>query len=381
MIKIKVLGVRTIVVSGVNLRRGGTLTIMKECLTFLSSWAYGAGYRVVALVHQQALFDLPNIEYIEMPHSVEGWLQRLRCEYIEMGQVAERIGEIDLWLSLHDTTPRVRAKRQAVYCQTSFPFFRWHWSDFRFSRKIPLFGMLTRYAYQFGIQRNDYIVVQQDWLRRGFSKMFGVPYERFIVAPPESVISIPNYTPLPTDGRYTFFFASTADVHKSFETLCRASLLLEQRIGRGQFRTIITVRGDEHQYARYLKETFGEVSSIEFAGIMDKPTLYAHYALADCFVFPSRVETWGLPITEFMQTSRSIGRGDKPILASDLPYAHETTAGAEAVGFFPAEDATRLSMMMQSLVEGDRSVVAPSSYIPAQDAVHSWQALFERLLS
>lgn len=371
---------KTIVISAVNLRRGGTLTVLRECLTFLSGWAQGAGYRVVALVHRRELVDLPGIEYIEMPHSVEGWGKRLWCEYVEMGRVGEQIGEVDLWFSLHDTTPRVKARRQAVYCQTSFPFFRWHWSDFRFSRKIPLFGMLTRYAYQIGIKRNDYIVVQQEWLREGFSKMFGVPRERFIVAPPESVISIPHYQPITPNGQYTFFFASTADVHKSFETLCRASELLEQRVGKGRFRTIITVRGDEHKYAQYLKERWGGVASIELAGLMDKATLYAHYALADCFVFPSRVETWGLPITEFMQTSRSLGVS-KPILVSNLPYAHETTAGAEAVGFFPAEDAERLSQMMHSLIEGDTSVVGPSTFTPPTDAVHSWQALFERLLS
>lgn len=371
---------KTIVISAVNLRRGGTLTVLRECLTFLSLWARGAGYRVIALVHRRELVDLPNIGYIEMPHSVEGWGKRLWCEYVEMGRVSEEIGEVDLWLSLHDTTPRVKARRQAVYCQTSFPFFRWHWSDFRFSRKIPLFGMLTRYAYQVGIHRNDYIVVQQEWLREGFSRMFGVARERFIVAPPESVISIPDYQPIAPNGQYTFFFASTADVHKSFETLCRASELLEQRVGVGKFRTIITVRGDEHKYAQFLKERWGDVASINFAGLMDKATLYAHYALADCFVFPSRVETWGLPITEFMQTSRALGI-EKPILVSDLPYAHETTAGAGAIGFFPAEDAERLSEMMQCLMEGDRSVVAPSTFTPPTDAVHSWQALFERLLS
>lgn len=372
---------KTIVISGVNIRRGGTLTILRECLTFLSAWAPHAGYRVIALVHRRELVDLPNIEYIEMPHSAASWFNRLRCEYIEMGRVAEQLGTIELWFSLHDTTPRVKAKRQALYCQTSFPFFRWHWSDFRFSRKIPLFGILTRYAYQFGLHRNDHIVVQQDWLRRGFSKMFRVPYERFIVAPPESIISIPDYTPLESDGRYTFFFASTADIHKSFETLCLASELLESRIGRGRFRTIITVRGDEHPYAQYLWKRWGGVSSIEFAGLMDKPTLYAHYAMADCFVFPSRIETWGLPITEFIQTNQTTGYTNKPILVSDLPYAHETTAGAKAVGFFPPEDAERLAQMMQQLIEGDTSVVQPSCYTPAADAIHTWQALFEKLLA
>ena len=41
---------KTIVVSAVNLRKGGTLTILRDCLGYLSSLARGGGYRVVALV-------------------------------------------------------------------------------------------------------------------------------------------------------------------------------------------------------------------------------------------------------------------------------------------------------------------------------------------
>ena len=48
---------KQIVISAVNLRKGGTLTILRQCLAFLSEWAPGAGYEVVALVHRQELAD------------------------------------------------------------------------------------------------------------------------------------------------------------------------------------------------------------------------------------------------------------------------------------------------------------------------------------
>ena len=52
---------KRIVISAVNLRKGGTLTILRQCLAFLSEWAPGAGYEVVAFVHRQELADYPNI--------------------------------------------------------------------------------------------------------------------------------------------------------------------------------------------------------------------------------------------------------------------------------------------------------------------------------
>ena len=59
---------KTIVVSAVNLRKGGTLTILRDCLQHLSSMT--KDYRVVALVHKRELCDFQGIEYIEMPDTM-----------------------------------------------------------------------------------------------------------------------------------------------------------------------------------------------------------------------------------------------------------------------------------------------------------------------
>ena len=95
---------KQIVISAVNLRKGGTLTILRQCLAFLSEWAPAHGYRVTALVHKQELADYPNIQYIELPWAIDGWGKRLWCEYVTMGKISRELGAIDLWLSLHDTT-------------------------------------------------------------------------------------------------------------------------------------------------------------------------------------------------------------------------------------------------------------------------------------
>lgn len=366
----------TIVVSAVNLRKGGTLTILRQCLAYLSTLATSGGYRVIALVHQRSLAEYPHIEYIELPWSIKGWGRRLWCEYMTMGRISRELGCVDLWLSLHDTTPRVQARRQAVYCQTSFPFFRWRLSDFRFDPKIPLFGIFTRFAYRIGVHRNRYLIVQQDWLRWGLSQMLGVPTDRFIVAPVHR-----DSEEIPTHrverGVYTFFYASTADSHKNFETLCEATRLLEGIVGTDSFRTIITVKGDENRYARWLAHRWQGVRSLHFAGLMDKPTLYSHYHSADCLVFPSRIETWGLPISEYLQTKGAHGA----MLLADLPYAHETSAGALRVHFFPPTDAVALADAMQRALEGDIELFSPNA-----PRAHSglradgWAELFHILL-
>ena len=368
----KTFGKKVIVVSAVNLRKGGTLTILRDCLQYLSS-ALTNRYRVVALVHNKKLCDYPDIEYIEMPETVKGWGKRLWCEYVTMHRISKQLSPVYLWLSLHDTSPRVFADRQAVYCQTSFPFFKWHWRDFKMDFKIPLFAMFTRFAYQVNVHSNKYLVVQQNWLREGFSKMLGVNKSKFIVAPPQKKTSFVEGERISKD-LFTFFFAATSDCHKNFETLCEAARLLENEVGKHRFKVVLTINGQENKYAHWLLGKWGKVDSIDFMGFMSRERLYGYYQSADCLVFPSRIETWGLPISEFMETG-------KPMLLADLPYAHETAAGSCKTAFFDVENTKDLKNMMKKLLNGDESFLdnVESSTLEEPQA-ESWKNLFDLLL-
>ena len=367
---------RTIVISAVNLRKGGTLTILRDCLQYLSGLVREEKYRVVALVHKRELCDYPGIDYIEMPDIIKGWGKRLWCEYVTMKRISKELSPVYLWLSLHDTSPRVEADRQAVYCQTSFPFYKWSVRDFKMDFKIPLFAMFTKYAYKVNIKSNRYLIVQQNWLREGFSRMFGLDKARFIVAPPQrkSVDVVPEDI---SNDVFTFFYASTPDCHKNFETLCEAARLLEAELGLGRFKVVLTISGEENKYSMWLRQGWRGVDSIDFAGFMSKEKLYGYYKSADCFVFPSKVETWGLPITEFMEAS-----GNRPMLLADLPYAHETAAGALKVGFFNPSDPVELKDRMKELIQDKCVVLASVPKLEIEEPkAESWKELFEILLS
>lgn len=362
---------KTIVVSAVNLRKGGTLTILRDCLQYLSTLT--RDFRVVALVHNRELCDYKGIEYREMPDIIRGWGKRLWCEYVTMHRISKELAPVYLWLSLHDTSPRVLAERQAVYCQTAFPFYHWSWQDFRFDYKIPLFACFTRFAYRMNVHSNRHLIVQQEWLREGLSRMLGVSRDKFIVAPPgKKAVKIVSEKIL--KKYFTFFYASTPDCHKNFESLCEASRLLENEVGKGRFTVVLTVRGDENKYASWLKKKWGEVESIDFAGFMSRERLYGYYQAADCLVFPSKVETWGLPISEFMETG-------KPMLLADLPYAHETSAGSEYTAFFPATDVVELKNEMKKILEGDWTSLKKIPLLTGEEPiVYTWKELFEKLV-
>ena len=358
--------------------------MLQDCLRYLSG---RKDLHVTALVHQRSLCDFPGIDYVEIPWTVKGWGKRLWCEYVTMHRISKTLPETDLWFSLHDTTPRVRARRQAVYCHTSFPFMKIKGQDFRMDAKIPLFALFTKYAYRVFSRRNAFLVVQSAWMREALSGLIGFEKKRIIVAPPafRPVVVDSRSEPGMTTkepgmtkegpGMTTFFYPSTADCHKNFEALCEAARMLEERVGQDRFRVVITVKGSENRYAQWLRKHWGNVHSVEFRGLLSREELARAYGEASCLVFPSRAETWGLPISEFLPTG-------KPMLLADLPYAHETAAGASQAAFFPVSDVQVLALRMQEVLENNYTnfgaVNAPEIESPAASG---WEVLFKLLLS
>lgn len=368
---------KTIVVSAVNLNTGGTLTILRECLTYLSGLAGTGNYRVVALVHKQELADYPGIEYIQMQWPKKSWIQRLWCEYVTMYAISKQLSPVYLWLSLHDTTPTVRAERRAVYCHNPFPFYQWSISECLLAPKIVLFALFSKYIYWRNIHRNTYVIVQQVWIKNEFIRLFKLEPKKIIVAKPSVTYEdiLKHAEEHRHNGKYRFFFAAAPNTHKNFECICRAGKTLEKSIGKNKFEVCLTLKGDENAYARWLYFVWGrKVSSIRFVGYLDKKNLYSHYAACDCLIFPSKVETWGLPITEFAGLN-------KPMLLADLPYAHETAAGCREVSFFDPKSHAMLAAQMKSLVEGNVTLLKPvSENCVTQPVTESWDELFNRLL-
>ena len=98
------------------------------------------------------------------------------------------------------------------------------------------------------------------------------------------------------------------------------------------------------------------------------------YDNADALVFPSKVETWGLPITEF-------GRYGRPILLADLPYAHETAGGLLQTAYFSPDDANELANLMKKVIEETYGSFMPTPITnPTPPIANTWAKLFDELL-
>lgn len=370
---------RTIVVSAVNINVGGTLTILRDCLSYLSSIAESQKLRVIAVVYDKKIAYYANIEYIEIRWAKKTWVNRLWCEYVFMRKLSKKLAPVNLWISLHDTTPSVIAERRVVYCHNSFPFYKWRMNELFLNYKIVLFALFSKYIYQFNIHKNSYVIVQQNWLKKEFIRMFQLESEKIIVAYPvgKTQKMIQNRVQIEkgkSDKKiYMFFFPSSPNSHKNFELVCQAVEKMEQK-GVRDFEVVLTIDGTKNKYDRLIVAKYRNIKSLRFVGFLTMQDVTEYYAKADCLVFPSKMESWGLPISEFAVTQ-------KPMLLADLPYAHTAAVNSKRTAFFNPFKVEELQEEMEQLIKGYEDFLQPIGE-EKMSGYHTttWDELFSILL-
>ena len=329
---------KSIVVSAINFTDGGPLSILRECLGFLSE-RISMDYNIIALVNNADIVNVPGIQYLEFPDSKKSWMKRILYEYYHFNMLSKRIKPF-LWLSLHDVTPNVEASRRAVYCHNPAPFYNLSMRSALLDGRFVLFNMFYKYLYKINIKKNDYIIVQQNWIREEFIRRYKL--NNVIVSYPEIKTEIVETPCHPPNKKTMFFYPTLARVFKNIEIVGESAIILNKTCG-DMYEIVITIDGTENKYSRYIYNKYKHVQNINFIGMQSRREVYDLYDKVDCLIFPSKLETWGLPITEFK-------RYNKPIVLSNLKYAHETIGKYDKVAFFDPDNAVELADILKSIV-------------------------------
>lgn len=358
-----------LVISAVNLVEAGTLEILRYALRAaarLQEW------RVTAVVHSADRVGVDGITYIERSDVKSSWLKRIRFEYSDCRTLAAEL-QPDFWLSLHDMTPnlgRLAGKvPQAVYCHNSMCFYKMTPREMLLEPRLVLFSQLYSAFYRINLHRNVAVVVQQEWFRTAFRSRFNYAGKTLVAYPQSDVLATRARR---RQGR-RFFYPSFPRVFKNFELLLEAwQILTGDPYWDGELT--VTLDSNLNRYARSLWRRFGTLRGVNFIGKVPSDVVKSHYASNDCLVFPSKLETWGVPITEAKEAGLFI-------LASDLPFAHEAVGNYDGASFFDPADALALANKLRAYRYGELVESKCFREPPAPPFVPDWDHFYSELLS
>jgi len=319
-----------IMVFNVPATTSGALTVLEEYYT-----------RAIksADVNVQWIFvvSTPELKETENPWVKKSWLHRLLFDCFVAPKLVKKQNPDEI-LSLQNVIiPFVTKVRQVLYVHQSLPFV-----DYKFGfKENKLYWIYQNIIGRFiirSIRKADEIIVQTNWMKEACCQKAKVNPSKIRVEPPKLNIEVRKYFTSEGSSLRTFFYPASPDSYKNHKIILEACKKLKE-VGIDNYRVVLTLSGRENKYALELYEIARRDGlSIEFIGSLKREEVYEWYSKS-VLIFPSYIETFGLPLLEAMLHKT-------PIITSDTLFSHEILDDYENVWFFEPFDADELCKAM-----------------------------------
>lgn len=365
-----------ILINATAARFSGALSILNQFVTHIPP-TDGNQYYLFVDTNYQEIVQAENIKYIHI--DTRSWKRRIWWDEYGFRQYVKKKGvQPSLIISLQNTGVKFDKRiPQLIYYHQPFPVFPQKWSLFKKQETLFfLYKHIYSYFVSRSIHQNVYFVVQIPFMKEAFLKRFSIPKEKVYVIPPEvRTIDYENVSQMQfTDGKRHFIYPATPLLYKNHKLLLQALRLLKER-NFAFFQRIklhFTLKENNPLGLKDLARSWGVDEAIVFEGVLPFQQLLSYYKSMDALLFPSYIETFGLPLLE------AAGAGIA-IVASDLPYAHDVIGGYKGVSFVNYEDADAWASAIEALCGQEKRTYPPFKYPADRGGWKDFFALIEKL--
>lgn len=323
----------TVLVLDVAAHEGGALSILQEYYERLSA---DTATRYVFCVSLPQLEETENVRVRRFPWVKRSWLHRLWFEHVTLPRVM-REEKITRVFSLQNTAVSGTKVPQTIYLHQPLPF-----CGIRFKlRENPLFWVyqhLLAPRILRGLRVAEKVIVQTEWMKTAACEKAGISPDKVVLEAPKINVAV-HETFDASQWERTFFYPASPLSYKNHDLIFQA---IERLAADGveDFTVRLTLR--EEQLPQLKKYPHAQ-KRVELLGQIPREAVMSGYAHA-VLLFPSYVETFGLPLLEARLT-------EAPVIASDCPFSREILAGYEKASFFDPFAADELAARMRAVLE------------------------------
>ena len=324
-----------IMVFDVPAESGGALTILNQyhdgaIKDEVNEWIF--------VVSTPQLKESENVKVLNYPWIKKSWFHRLYFDKLIAHKLVERY-KVDEVLSLQNVVvPKVKAK-QILYLHQPLPFVEKKYGVTENFKFWLYQNMISKMIFK-SIREADKVIVQTKWIRDAAIEKANVKKEKFILKQPELNVPVKRlYAPDKKNDKL-FFYPASGLVYKNHEVIVKSCKSLKEK-GINNYKIVFTIKGDENKHIKMLKKiVINDDLPIDFMGSVDIETVYEYYSKS-ILIFPSYIETFGLPMLEAKMH-------ESPILASDCAFSHEILDGYQKAEFFDPFNFIKLAEKMES---------------------------------
>lgn len=347
---------------------GGALSILTS---FISEVAYKSNddfFFYIFCSVDLTKFNTKNVKIILLDN-VKTNFQRLFWDYYGMKKwTKENKVNPNLIISLQNTSVKQFShKKQIIYLHQPLPYYNQKWNPFKKSEQKLWF---YKNIYSLFIQnsvKNNLVIVQTNWMKEKVTKKHDIPEgDVYVIAPISSKSKKNNSVvnkKITNDLVCGFFYPCSEAQYKNHEILLEAVNILKNR-NISDFVLEISISG-ESKYLRKLKKYIYQNNlnrNVKLIGRLEPDDVKDKYMQADCVLFPSYIETFGLPLLEAAELNL-------PIIASNLDYAKEVLKGYNKVYYADYKQSIEWADKMENVM---MSVDNTNEIFGELDQLSSW---------
>ena len=281
-----------------------------------------------------------NIHILNYKWVKKNWLFRLFFDYFIAPKIVKKYAPDKIFSLQNVVVPKTNVK-QVVYLHQPLPFSQKKFNLFK-NPKLWIYQNVISKSIINSVKKADKVIVQMNWFAEEILKKVRVPREKILVLPPKVVIdkSLIKCNPKDNTSNKNFFFPAASYVYKNHEVIVKACKELK-RMGVNNYRVVFTLNGDENKKIGSLKKIVEKNNlPIYFVGNLNKKQVFEEYSNST-LIFPSYIETFGLPLLEMRLLNRTI-------LASDTQFSREILEGYNFVSYFQFDDYKKLAQLMEN---------------------------------
>ena len=286
-----------------------------------------------------SLMEFPENEHIriiKLPWTKRSHFHRLYCDYFYVHKLVKQY-QIDEVINLQNVAIKGLNIPQTLYLHNAIPISDVDF-DLRKEKSLWLFKHVISKMIIHNLKYADRIVVQANWIKEELCRRFQLQSTKIDVEKVESSFS-GNVGRTRTE-RTIFFYPANMCSYKNHRCIVDACKLLDTE-GVHNYEVVFTLNPDTD--GRSISVAINsENIPIRFVGLLDKIQMEDYYRKS-ILVFPSYLETVGLPLVEAKAF-------DSVIIAADLPYAREAIGEYEKVRWFDYRDSKQLAKIMKQMI-------------------------------
>lgn len=323
---------------------GGALSVLNDFYNEVSN-INDKNSNWIFVISTPTLNETENIKVLRFPWIKKSWAHRYFFDQFVAPKLVKK-HKVDKVFSLQNVTiPHLNCE-QILYVHQSLPFVEYKFS-FTENKLFWIYQNIIGKKIIHSIKSAQKVIVQTEWMKAACLEKTMVNEEKIKVVPPKINIEIEKFFSESEKNLSTFFYPAGASYYKNHRIIVEACRELKKKEING-YKVFFTLKGNENTHIADLYKIVQEMQlPIYFIGSISRAQVFDFYTKS-ILLFPSYIETFGLPLLE-----SKLHKG--MILTADTPFSHEVLDVYPNAYFFDAFNSIALARLMKQIFDGEIS--------------------------